>query len=290
MLPELDGIDLHLTEDAANLELDPKHPGIGDPHYLRRRRYFFETARDYRLGEKGIPLIQYEPPEHEVWRYVSERLAEAHRAAACGIYLEGKEQLRISDRHIPQQAEMSAKLEAMSGLQLVPAEGLINFRSFFGYLSEKRMPCTQYVRHASKPEFTPEPDVVHDMIGHVPQLGNPEYVSLIQLIGRATQSATPQQLLKFNRLYWFTIEFGLIEERGETKVFGAGLLSSIGEMAHALSDEVTVRPFNMEEVVRTDYDPSRMQDLLFLIPSLEALSADTEALVADFEAERNGDD
>lgn len=278
----------NLLEAPARFELDPKHPGINDRHYQRRRQYFFETSREYRLREKGIPAIRYNEDEHEVWRQVSGRLEEAHRRSACSIYRAGKRVLCIDQGHIPQPAEISRKLHAATGLHLVPAEGLIPFRDFFGYLARKCMPCTQYVRHASRPEFTPEPDAIHDLIGHVPSLADAGYVDLIQTIGRATRYATEEQLLAFNRLYWFTIEFGLIEEPEGLKVIGAGLLSSIGEMKRCLTSEVTRVPFSMAAVTRTDYDPSRMQDLFFVLSSFEELVGETHRLIEGFEKQRGG--
>ncbi len=275
-----------LLEAPTKLELDPKHPGVHDPQYLRRRAYFFETSQAFRLDERGIPGIEYTEDEHQVWRHVCTRLDEAHQRAACSIYLEGKAALRIDGERIPQPAAISRKLLAATGLQLVPAEGLIPFREFFAYLARKRMPCTQYVRHGSRPEFTPEPDTIHDMVGHVPSLADPGYVGLIQLIGRATKNATAEQLRAFNRLYWFTIEFGLIQEPGGLKVFGAGLLSSIGEMKRCLSDEVKRVPFSMEKLIQTDYDPSRMQDLFFVLDSFEQLVSETRRLIEGFEEQR----
>lgn len=275
-----------LFNEPDSLTLDPKHPGINDANYVARRNYFFDTARSYRTQNKGIPSIDYTADEHEVWHHVSTRLRRHHDERACHIYLAGRDLLPIEEDHIPHQKDVSDRLVAKTGLSLVPAEGLIPFRGFFGYLAEKRMPCTQYVRHGSIPEFTPEPDVIHDMIGHVPPLADRQYVELIQMVGQATQAATDEQLLAFNRLYWFTIEFGLITENKQTKVFGAGLLSSIGEMKRCLSDEVTRLDFDMDKVITTDYDPSRMQDLYFVIPSFDMLLEETQKLVDRFERDR----
>jgi phenylalanine-4-hydroxylase len=140
---------------------------------------------------------------------------------------------------------------------------------------------TQFIRHGSHPEFTPEPDMIHDCLGHVPPLMDGDYAELLTSIGRAASIAERgEQVLALKRFSWFSIEFGLIEEAGETKVFGAGILSSTGEIPFSLlSAEVVRRRFVTEEVIATDYDPSRMQDRLFVIPSFAFLRSELEGLV-----------
>jgi len=268
------------------LVLDPHHPGIGDADYVARRHQFFNTSRQWRLQAKGIPYVEYREEEQAVWRDVSRKLEPIHLESASGIYLDGKSALGFNPDEIAQPSTVDRRLRELTGLGLIPAEGLIPFRGFFGYLADKKLPCTQYVRHHSRPAFTPEPDVIHDMIGHVPQLADRDYVDLIEMIGKATQEATDQQLQAFERLYWFTIEFGLILENRQLKFFGAGLLSSFGEMHHALSDEVERIPFDMDTLIRTGYDPSRMQDKLFVIQSFDQLREETQALIHRFEKAR----
>ncbi len=169
-------------------------------------------------------------------------------------------------------------------MHLVPAEGALPYRTFYQYIAGRGFPVTQFLRHGSHPEFTPEPDMIHDCLGHVPPLMNRDYAELLTLIGKAA-SATPHgdQVLALKRFSWFSIEFGLVDEAGETKVFGAGILSSTGEIPNAVNGPgVTRRPFVTAEVIETDYDPSRMQDTLFVAPSLPFLRRELSALVARF--------
>lgn len=278
--------DTLAMDGPSNLVLDPHHPGIRDDNYVARRHHFFNLSRAWRLQEKGIPYVDYREEEHAVWREVSLKLERMHCQFASSIYNQGKDALGFNPDEIAQPSVIDRKLQDMTGLGLIPAEGLIPFRGFFGYLADKKLPCTQYVRHPSRPAFTPEPDVIHDMIGHVPQLANRDYVELIEIIGKATQDATVPQLQAFERLYWFTIEFGLILEHDQLKFFGAGLLSSFGEMQHALSDDVARIPFDMETLVHTSYDPSRMQNKLFVLESFEQLRNETEVLIEQFKKER----
>jgi phenylalanine-4-hydroxylase len=267
--------------DPEVLELEPMHPGIGDEAYVARRRELFALCRKYRLGDLGPPHIDYLPEEQRIWREVSPKLDELHVRHASRIYLQAKRDLGISPREIPQLRTLSGQLERMSGMRLVPAEGPIAYRIFYRYIAARGFPCTQFIRHGSKPEFTPEPDMIHDCLGHVPPLVNQDYAELLTTIGRAAaRAASGDHVLALKRLSWFSIEFGLIEEGGETRIFGAGILSSLGEIPFSLSASVERRPFVTDEVIATDYDWSKMQELLFVIPSFAFLRREVSDLVA----------
>jgi phenylalanine-4-hydroxylase len=242
------------------------------------------VCRTHRLQNLPPPLIEYTDEEERIWREVTPRLDELHVRHASAIYLQAKRELRISEDRIPQLRHLSTHLNAASGMHLVPAEGPIPYRTFYSYIAGRGFPVTQFIRHGSKPEFTPEPDMIHDCLGHVPPLVNADYATLLTLIGRAAVTVpTGDQVLALKRLSWFSIEFGLIEEGGETRVFGAGILSSIGEIPNSLfSPDVERRPFVTDEVIETDYDPSRMQDRLFVLPSLPFLRHEVERLVTRF--------
>jgi phenylalanine-4-hydroxylase len=266
--------------DPDVLELEPVHPGIDDADYVSRRHELFALCRRYRLGNLGPPVIDYTDEEQRIWREVSPRLDELHVRHASEIYLQAKRDLGISGDRIPQLRSLSEQLERKSGMHLVPAEGPIAYRIFYSYIAARGFPCTQFIRHGSKPEFTPEPDMIHDCLGHVPPLVNRDYAELLTLIGKAAVGATSgDHVLALKRLSWFSIEFGLIEEAGETRVFGAGILSSTGEIPFSLSRQVEHRPFVTDEVIETDYDWSKMQERLFVIPSFRFLRREVERLV-----------
>ena len=268
--------------DIAELELEPGHPGLGDEAYIERRKALFALCREHRLKSLGPPLIQYTPEEQRIWREVSPQLDALHVAHASAIYLQAKRDLGISEHEIPQLRHLSTQLESASGMHLVPAEGPIPYRTFYSYIAERGFPVTQFIRHGSKPEFTPEPDMIHDCLGHVPPLVNHDYAELLTLIGKAAvRVKTGDHVLALKRLSWFSIEFGLIEEAGQTKIFGAGILSSLGEIPFSLSAGVERRPFVTHEVIATDYDSSKMQELLFVIPSFKFLRGEVESLVRE---------
>jgi phenylalanine-4-hydroxylase len=269
--------------DVAELELEPGHPGLGDEGYVKRRQELFALCRRHRLERLGPPLIDYTPEETRIWRDVSPKLDELHQKHASGIYLQAKRTLGISQTEIPQLRHLSGRLERETRMHLVPAEGPLPYRTFYSYIGERGFPVTQFIRHGSHPEFTPEPDMIHDCLGHVPSLMNHDYAELLTLIGKAVSiTPDPKQVLALKRFSWFSIEFGLIQEDNETKIFGAGILSSTGEIPFSLSKDVRHRPFVTDEVIETDYDPSRMQDLLFIIPSFGFLRGEIEQLVKRF--------
>ena len=269
------------VEEISLLPLD--HPGAHDPAYRARRNYIAGLAGQYRRDPNHVILdVPYTKQETAVWRHVSRKLEQAHARLACSFYLEAKRQLGISAFRIPQLGELSAKLTAASGFRLAPIEGLVETRAFLSWLGKRTMLSTQYIRHHSRPDYTPEPDVVHEVIGHIPMFTVPDFADFSEFIGKGAVVATDEQLEQLGRLYWFTVEFGLIEEDGETKAFGAGLLSSFSELEHAFTDEVERRPFNLEEVIHTKFDYSDMQPLLFVIPSYAYLKEVTQKFIRSF--------
>ena len=269
--------------DVTELELEPGHPGLGDTAYVERRNGLFALCREHRVKNLGPPLIDYTAEETRIWREVSPKLHELHQKHASRIYLDAKRTLGISQTEIPQLRHLSERLTRETNMHLVPAEGPLPYRTFYTYIGRRGFPVTQFIRHGSHPEFTPEPDMIHDCLGHVPPLMNHDYAELLTLIGKAASTTPhPEQVLALKRFSWFSIEFGLIREEGEVKVFGAGILSSTGEIPFSLSDKVKHRKFVTDEVIETDYDPSRMQDQLFIIPSFVFLRREIEQLVKRF--------
>jgi monomeric phenylalanine-4-hydroxylase len=266
------------ARDITQLALD--HPGARDPAYRARRDRIARVALDARAGGHEPPVLEYTEEEDATWRTVTERLAGLHDRLASAAYLRCRARLPITTHRIPQLRDLSEALRPIQGFRLAAIPGLVDARAFLSRLGERVMPCTQYIRHASRPEYTPEPDVVHEVVGHVPLFAEAEFASLSEELGRAAARASGEQVRLLERLYWFTLEFGLVEESGGLRAYGAGLLSSFGELPHAFSDGVERRPFVVEEVVDTDYEFSRMQDRLFVIPSFAALRSEVNAFLS----------
>lgn len=266
-------------EDIEELPLD--HPGANDKEYRKRRDFIASLSKKFReTGE--ITDVEYTEEEQSVWRYVAGELEELHQKKASPFYLKAKKDLGISNDKIPQLTEMNRRLKELTSFRLAPIEGLVNTRAFLSWLSWRTMLSTQYIRHHSRPGYTPEPDIVHEAMGHIPMFTNPNFADYSQFIGHGARIANDRQLEELGRLYWFTIEFGLVEHQGDIKAYGAGLLSSFGELEHAFSDKVERRPFVLEEVINHEYTYSDMQKVLYVIPSYAELKEITRKYIESF--------
>lgn len=266
-------------EDIEELHLD--HPGANDPDYRKRRDYIAACAKQFRETGK-ITDIDYTEQEQDIWRHVAGKLEELHKKHASPFYLRAKNDLGITNDRIPQLTEMSRRLTELTGFRLAPIEGLVETRGFLSWLSYRVMLSTQYIRHHSRPDYTPEPDIVHEIIGHQPMFTNPNFADYSQFVGHGARIANDEQLEALGRLYWFTVEFGLVEHEGDIKAYGAGLLSSYGELVNAFSDNVERRPFDLDEVISTPYDYSDMQPILYVIPSYAELKEQTRKYIESF--------
>ncbi len=266
-------------ENINELHID--HPGANDREYRTRRDYIAGLARNFRMTGV-ITDVEYSPREQRVWRYVAEELEDLHQRYASSFYLQAKKDLGITTDHIPQLSEMNRRLKELTGFRLAPIEGLVETRGFLSWLSYRVMLCTQYIRHHSQPAYTPEPDIVHESIGHIPMFTNPNFADFSQFIGHGARIASDKQLEELGRLYWFTVEFGMVQDGSEIKAYGAGLLSSFGELEHAFSDKVDRRPFDLEQVINHEYTYSDMQPVLYVIPSYEELKEVTRKYIESF--------
>lgn len=268
-------------EDIEELPLE--HPGAHDPEYRKRRDYIASLSKQFRLDPNHkIIDVEYTPEEQKIWQIVATKLEELHQKYASSFYLEAKKKLGITTERIPQLSEMSKRLRELTGFRLAPIEGLVDTRAFLSWLSWRTMLSTQYIRHHSRPEYTPEPDIVHESIGHIPMFTNQNFADYSSFIGHGARIANDEQLEELGRLYWFTVEFGLVEEKGETKAYGAGLLSSFGELENAFTGNVERRPFDLEQVINTPYDYSDMQPILYVVPSYEYLKDATRKYIESF--------
>jgi phenylalanine-4-hydroxylase len=266
-------------EDIEELHLD--HPGASDLEYRKRRDYIASLSKKFR--ETGVITdVEYNEDEQGIWRHVATRLEELHQKHASPFYLKAKRDLGISTERIPQLTEMNRRLKELTNFRLAPIEGLVDTRAFLSWLSWRTMLSTQYIRHHSRPEYTPEPDIVHEAIGHIPMFTNPTFADYSQFIGHGARIATDEQIEELGRLYWFTVEFGLVEHEGDVKAYGAGLLSSFGELEHAFSDKVERRPFDLEQVINHDFTYSDMQPVLYVIPSYAELKEVTRNYISRF--------
>src|SRR5688572_14576429 len=253
----------------ALVKPDPDHPGFRDPEYGARRNAIAQIAMTYEPGSP-IPAAPYTELEHGVWKTIWKALGPAHREHACAEYLTCLERLDFDSDRIPQLSEVSEKVEAISGFRLEPVAGLVEPRVFLESLANGVFLSTQYIRHHSTPLYTPEPDVAHEIIGHAVTLASPRLAEINRLFGEAVRRTTEAaELDRLSRVYWFTIEFGVLRENGRVKAYGTGLLSSAGELEEMHNAELV--PLDLEAAANHVYDPTHFQSILFCAESFNAM-------------------
>ena len=261
--------DERISDRNAIVQLDPDHPGFRDLEYRRRRNQIAQIALKYHPRDP-IPDAPYTDEEHQVWLTIWRALQPAHQQHACAEYLECLKKLDFAPGRIPQLREVNEKVLAISGFRLEPVAGLVQPRVFLENLADGVFLCTQYIRHHSTPLYTPEPDVVHEIVGHGVTLASARLAELNRLFGKAVQRTTSADALEMlSRVYWFTIEFGVLREDGAVKAYGTGLLSSAGELAKM--HEADLRPLDVEAAALLNYDPTHFQPVLFCADSFEAM-------------------
>ncbi|MGH3865019.1 MAG: phenylalanine 4-monooxygenase [Pseudonocardiaceae bacterium] len=262
-------------------ELPKNHPGLGDPAYRERRARIAEVGAAYRRGEP-IPDVTYSAQEDEVWRVVSAELAGKHREYACAEYLAGAGRLVLPAQRVPQLREVDERVYGLTGFHINPVPGLVPTRAFYGALAERRFLSTQYIRHYSVPFYTPEPDIVHEIIGHATMLASPVFADLYELAGQASLRATADVSLDvFSRVFWFTLEFGVVHENSAVKAYGAGLLSSYGEI-EAFRD-AEIREWDLPAMAMQEYDITHYQPVLFAATSFEQMISDLHGFFSSYD-------
>lgn len=249
------------SDGQAEVQLGSTHPGASDPAYRARRNAIATLALRWQPGTP-LPDAPYDEAEQAVWHNVAHELDPLHRLHACRAFLAGKSRLGLPSSRIPQLAEVSALLEPLTGFRYVPAAGLVPLRDFYESLAGGRFHSTQYVRHHSVPLYTPEPDVIHEVVGHANCLANERYAALYRAAGEAARRVQSDAALEFvSRVFWFSLEFGVLREDGALKVYGAGILSSYGELGDYRA--MQVRPLDIIAMGRAEYDITAYQPVLY---------------------------
>jgi phenylalanine-4-hydroxylase len=251
-------VTVHLSDD---------HPGAGDPAYRARRNDIAALALAWRPGEPA-PDVRYSHAEQEVWRTVCRELAPKHERLAIREFLEAKAALDLPTDAVPSLDLVSDRLRPVTGFRYVPAAGLVPLREFYGSLAVRLFHSTQYVRHPAVPLYTPEPDIIHEVFGHGHLLATPTFSELHRLTGEATHRLSDEENLRFlSRVFWFSVEFGVVVEDGELRAYGAGILSSYGEIEEFRAMEH--RPLDLVEMGTADYDITHYQPVLYRAESLD---------------------
>jgi phenylalanine-4-hydroxylase len=249
------------------VDLDADHPGFSDPDYRRRRDEIALMAPELNSGEPP-KIVDYSSTECRTWAIVYDKLTALYPSHACREFVAVIDNIGYSANAVPQLADVSCFLNEKTGFSLQPVAGLVSAREFLEALSRRVFCATQYIRHHSEPLYTPEPDIVHELMGHAPMLAIPEFADLSQKIGEGSLEADDVQVEQLATLYWFTIEYGVLWQEGMLRAYGAGLLSSFGELEHALSGSVEIRPFDPTVAKDTEYPITSYQPLLWSVNSI----------------------
>jgi len=236
------------------------------------------AADDWTISQNWRAYTQI---EHDTWDTLYARQIEVLDGRACDAFMKGLTALDLNTGGIPDFALMNARLKALTGWTVVCVPGLVPDAVFFDHLANRRFPSGQFIRKPDQLDYLQEPDIFHDVFGHVPMLTDPDFADYMQAYGKGGQRAQSLGMLKnLARLYWYTVEFGLIDDGNGLKIYGAGIVSSASESVFALEDPSPNRiAFDLERIMRTDYRIDDFQQVYFVIPSIEALN---DATLEDF--------
>ena len=233
------------------------HPGFEDQEYRKRRNFIAanlsETCED----------ILYLKSENDTWRHIFVELNKLYAFHACSPYRSSLGSLNISCEAIPQFSQINKALAAHD-FRVQPVEGLIDTRRFMEKLSEGTMLCTRYIRHHSSPYYTPEPDIVHEVMGHCVFFADQKYRELNRAFGRAAKRVDNDLLEKIAQLYWYTVEFGICTEAGKPKAWGAGLLSSVEELGNVQT--IHTESLSIRDLMNLEYDTMNPHKKLYRSP------------------------
>lgn len=252
-------------DGSVTVHLGDDHPGVNDAAYRARRNEIAAAALAWTPGAPP-PRIDYTDVEHEVWRTVREHIDPLHEKYACRAFCDAVAALDLPRDHVPQLDEVTAGLQPLTGFSYVPAAGIVPLEEFYGSLADGVFHSTQYLRHHGVPLYTPEPDLIHEVIGHGNLLADPQVAEVNRLAGAAARRMeTKPGLQMVADVFWFTIEFGVLHEDDELKAYGAGILSSYGEIEEFRHMEI--RPLDFAAMATIDYDITHYQPVLFAADS-----------------------
>ncbi|VUD47519.1 Phenylalanine-4-hydroxylase [Thalassocella blandensis] len=235
--------------------------------------------------------VHYPESEHAIWRtlYVNQKTLIQNRA--CQEYQDGVALLKLPEQRIPQLHEVNAVLAATTGWQTEGVPALISFDKFFALLAARKFPVATFIRSVQEMEYLQEPDIFHEIFGHCPLLTHPSFAHFTQRYGQLGVEASKEDRVFLARLYWFTVEFGLLNTAQGLRIYGGGILSSPGETQYALDDErAERRPFDLIDVLRTPYRIDIMQPVYYVLESMEQLFdiADSDIMAKVNEAKKLG--
>ena len=215
---------------------------------------------------------RYTSEDHAVWSLLYERRMATLRGTASRVFLEGAATIGLEFFRVPDLGRINTRLRPLTGWCAIPVAGFLPAAQFFQCLAARRFPTTVTVRPRHAIDYVPEPDIFHDVFGHVPLHANPVFAAVLQRLGELGVAARDEgSLLEITRLFWFTVEFGLVREGGRTRIYGSGLISSHDDAAKALGPDCERRPFVLDDVLAQPFAIDQLQPVLFVLDSFEQL-------------------
>ena len=222
---------------------------------------------------------KYTEEEHDVWRTLTARRSSTLERTASRVFLDGIARIGLAPNRVPELADINRRLAPATGWSAVGVRGFIPAAAFFHCLATRRFPTTLIVRPRAQLDYLPEPDIFHDVFGHVPLHADPTFAAFLQRFGAVAAAARDEEeTTAMARLFWFTVEFGLIRERGDVRIYGSGLISSHGDAENALGPSCDRRPFRLDDVTARPFTIDRLQQTLFVIESFDELFEAVETL------------
>lgn len=252
--------------------------------YKAKSSYPIEPSKSAEgtIGEDILYPV-YSEQQHTTWKSLLEKQTSLLKSGKylCDEYIKGTAHLDFPKDKVASLAHSSQMLEKRTGWKVIRVEGLVPPEKFFALLANKLFPCTDFIRHFDELDYTPAPDTFHDQVGHLPMITDPRFADFFHAFGVSGSRAQSQEELEwFNRIYWFTVEFGLINptahkgelrDSSQSRIYGSGIVSSCGEIVHCLSDTVGKKPFDLDVICNTSFDIHHMQGQLFEIESFDEL-------------------
>jgi phenylalanine-4-hydroxylase len=239
------------------------------------------TAQPYIIEQD---ISAYTPEQHAVWAELVQRVLPELEVHAAQAYLDGFEIIGLQQDSLPNLKSVSGRLAPRTGWNSTPVSGFLPAPAFFEMLSTRRFPTTTWLRSIDSLEYTPEPDIFHDVFGHVPMHAHPVFADFLERYGRVCATTSdPAVLEKLGRIFWYTVEFGVIRQHNEIKVYGSGLISSNAERRNVIDGNCVIRDFSLDEVLNTPVIVNELHSLLFAVDSFDQIY---EAM---HEAERRAD-
>lgn len=236
--------------------------------------FVMKIQKNKYVSKKPDPqgYVDYTAEENETWSILYKRQVEIVKNRACEEYLAGLDILKLSQDRIPQLPEINAALKKASGWSVYPVAALINFEHFFELLANRQFPAATFIRAREELDYLQEPDIFHEIFGHCPMLTHPMYADFMATYGQIGTKAEHSVRVMMARLYWFTVEFGLIKTPHGLRIYGGGILSSPSETVYALDSEIPQRkPFEPVDVLRTPYRIDTIQPIYFIIENYQTL-------------------